>query len=204
MMNDEKMEMLLRIVEHPELFDDSEIERFLDDEECRGYYELMVMAEEGFRRRKYDDAMLVRTEASSRVSAPRWRKVSAVAAGVVMIAGIAFAAIRLAGGSGKPSLEETQAKREAVSAVAHSDAPAKEENVVSAEPRVFENESLEKVLSEMCEFYDFKVEFRRDEVRRLRLFFKWDKSHSAEEVANDLNHFDRVNIVIENRTFIVE
>ena len=42
MMNEQKMERLLRMAEHPELYDDRELEELMCDEECREAYELMV------------------------------------------------------------------------------------------------------------------------------------------------------------------
>ncbi|RRD02918.1 DUF4974 domain-containing protein [Prevotella sp. OH937_COT-195] len=205
MMNEKKMEMLLRIAENPEMFDDNEIEQFLDDEECREYYELTVMAEEGFRRRKSEEKMLPRQEITPCVYTSPWRKAAVAAVGIAMVAGVTLAAIRLTtGGSEKSKVEKQQAEREMLNAVDPGNDASKEIKVLSAKPHVFENEDLEQVLSEMCAFYDFSVEFKNDEVRKLRLFFKWDKNSSAEEVVEELNHFESVDIVIKNHTFIVE
>ena len=37
----------------------------------------------------------------------------------------------------------------------------------------------------------------------LRLHFTWDRQRTAEEVVTSLNHFDKVNIKIEDQSLIV-
>ena len=46
--NNPKLERLLKMTEHPELFTDDELREILADDELRSYYELMVDAKEAF------------------------------------------------------------------------------------------------------------------------------------------------------------
>lgn len=212
-MNEQKMERLLQMAEHPERFDEKEIELLMSDGECREYYELMVMSEEGFRRRKYDKesdapASDSRTDMSSCGNkAGVMRKAVAVAAIVVMLAGIAFAAIHVTVG-GRQEPEETCQTERITAPEAGNQAETKRREVQATvgnnESVVFENVELERILSEMSEFYSVGVEFRNDDARRLRLFFKWDKGSSAEQVVEDLSHFERVRISMANNSFVVE
>ncbi|MCI6161156.1 MAG: DUF4974 domain-containing protein [Prevotella sp.] len=209
MMNEEKMERLLKMAEHPELFSDSEMEQLMGDEECRQYYELTVMAEEGYLQRKDKD-----NEQPALADSPvhkgsgwAWHKTAAAVVGILMMAGIAFAAIRLttARRNGVPATEQTTAKT--IGSVQGKKAPGVKLGEKTQEPAIpcmFEDVELEKILAEMGKFYQMKVVFRNEESRKLRLFFKWEKNRNVEEVLEDLNHFDHVNISIEDRTLIVE
>ena len=124
MMNEQKMERLLRMAEHPELYDDRELEELMCDEECREAYELMVElgASRGPSKEKEMQSSSQSLQGGGTLGGKRldkssflqeWEdvrperlagkwamkirwKMAAMFVGVVMMAGFAFAAIHLA------------------------------------------------------------------------------------------------------------
>ena len=224
MMNEQKMERLLRMAEYPELYDDKELEELMCDEECRGAYELMV--ELGASRemqsssqplqggrvlggKRLDKSSFlqewedVRPEklAGKRAMKIRW-KMAAMFVGVVMMAGFAFAAIHLATRHRQLDVRQTVViqqvkKRNQVS--------QRRDSVKSSSPEGRPGEvALPDLLSAIAAHYHLTVAYKNERVRQLRLFFKWDKTRSIEEIVADLNHFEHIHLTLEGQKLTVE
>lgn len=230
MMNEQKMERLLRMAEHPELYDDRELEELMCDEECREAYELMVElgASRGPSKEKemqsssqslqgggalggkrldkssflqeWEDVRPERL-AGKRAMKIRW-KMAAMFVGVVMMAGFAFAAIHLATRHRQSDVRQTAViqqvkKRNQVS--------QRRDSVKSSSPEGRPGEvALPDLLSAIAAHYHLTVAYKNERVRQLRLFFKWDKTRSIEEIVADLNHFEHIHLTLEGQKLTVE
>jgi hypothetical protein len=71
-------------------------------------------------------------------------------------------------------------------------------------PVVFENAELQTMLIEMTTYYNYKVTFRTEAAKHIRLYFTWDKASKIEDVVATFNKFERIHINIENQTLVVE
>ena len=71
-------------------------------------------------------------------------------------------------------------------------------------PVVFENAELQTMLNEMATYYNYKVTFRTEAAKHIRLYFTWDKASKIEDVVATFNKFERIHINIENQTLVVE
>jgi len=69
---------------------------------------------------------------------------------------------------------------------------------------VFENQTLETMLSQMGQHYGCKVEYMPGSNRMLRLYFRWDKRSTLEDVVEMLNTFDQIDISIANNILTVK
>lgn len=69
---------------------------------------------------------------------------------------------------------------------------------------VFKDESLEKILTEMSGYYGVAVMYKNDVVKNLHLYFQWNRSQSLAETLSQLNHFQQIDIILEDNSIIVE
>ena len=131
------------------------------------------------------------------------RKVAAAVIGIVMAGGIALAAIHLVHSTGSPSPQDD--KTEQIVPVKPSPSmpsvTAKTDSVETE--RIFDNVTLADMLAEIAEAHHVGIEFRNEEVRRLRFHFVWKRADGLERTVEKLNTFEPVDIVVENDKLIV-
>ena len=225
----DKSELLLRMVENPELYSDEQIQELLTDEECRELYEAMRLSADAFELedakakiaeglkdeewQKFESSQAISQESESQeISAsffPAGKgkselffKIAAMFIGLLVLSGIAYAAYRIANRSGEASqrpAEETQ--------IANPNQQMLTEELsdsIALQPIVFENAELQTMLSEIATYYKYKVSFRNEAAKHVRLYFTWNKTSNIEDVVAMFNKFERIHIVIENQTLIVE
>ena len=119
-----------------------------------------------------------------------------------MLSGIAYAAYRMAHRSGEDSQKPVQ---ELPMANSPQQVLMEEPtDSVKQTPVVFENAELQTMLNEMATYYNYKVTFRSEAAKHIRLYFTWDKASKIEDVVATFNKFERIHINIENQTLVVE
>ena len=196
----DKSELLLRMLENPEQYSDEQLLELLADEECRELYEAMRLSadafqmedakakiSEGLKDEEWQKFSMTYDADSDGRTAHRHYSLSKIAAlfiGVLMLSGIAYAAYRMA-------------HREQVLIEEPTDS-------VKQAPIVFENAELQTMLNEMATYYNYKVTFRTEAAKHIRLYFTWDKASKIEDVVATFNKFERIHINIENQTLVVE
>lgn len=214
----DKSELLLRMLEHPEQYSDEQLLELLADEECRELYEAMRLSADAF---EVEDA---KAKISAGLKDEEWQKfsmthdtdsngravrrhfslskIAALFIGVLMLSGIAYAAYRMAHRAGetlqKPVQEQPMADSPQQVLI---EEPA---DSIKQAPVVFENAELQTMLNEMATYYNYKVSFRTEAAKHIRLYFTWDKASKIEDVVAMFNKFERIHINIENQTLVVE
>lgn len=219
----DKLELLLDMTEHPERYSEQELERLLDDGECRELYQLMTEANQAFEVRKAervtDEVMQEEWEkfagrhypaSDTKMPAPasafrKLRKLAAMLIGVVMLSGMAYAAVYIS----KMQHREKAPEKKEVTATATASKPVMAQtedrrDTVTVQPRQFENVALEQIVSELAARYMLKVEFRNEKAKAVRLYFQWNPQDSAAKVVETLNMFNQVRVSIVDGTIIVE
>ena len=214
----DKSELLLRMLENPEQYSDEQLLELLADEECRELYEAMRLSADAF---EVEDA---KAKISAGLKDEEWQKfsmthdadldgrtarrhyslskIAALFIGVLMLSGIAYAAYRMAhragDGSQKPVQELPMANSPQQVLI---EEPA---DSIKQAPVVFETAELQTMLNEMATYYNYKVTFRTEAAKHIRLYFTWDKASKIEDVVATFNKFERIHISIENQTLVVE
>ena len=214
----DKSELLLRMLEHPEQYSDEQLLELLADEECRELYEAMRLSADAF---EVEDA---KAKISAGLKDEEWQKfsmthdtdsngrtvrrhfslskIAALFIGVLMLSGIAYAAYRMAHRAGEASQKPVQEQPMANSPQqVLIEEPA---DSIKQAPVVFENAELQTMLNEMATYYNYKVTFRTEAAKHIRLYFTWDKASKIEDVVATFNKFERIHINIENQTLVVE
>lgn len=209
-----KIDLLLHMTEHPELYTDRQLQEMLRDDEYRALYDTMVKTKRAYIRHKMQHAT-VSTEQEwrrfermyfARTGRTKRRKTAAVAAIVCLVSGLAVAAIVLPiGKSAHRSTTTAQQEQHATPPTGTNnmaDSTTQHREHVAA--KTFENTPLEDMLGEMAQYYNVKVVYNNASARKLRLFYEWNMADSVEQVVDVLNHFRHVNLQLNDRTITVE
>ena len=207
-MNEDKMKRLLEMQEHPERYSEEEIRQLMADEECRQLYEQMVKATDSVFAENHKSHAL-----SKRPTA--LYKIAAVFIGLLMLSGIAYAAVRIVSSSRSQQTEVcgnhggNQGDRSL-----DSDGKAVDQGPVPLIPpvtpdsipqiRIFENAPLDEMITEIAHYYNKVADIESEEAHELRLYYKWEPKDAIEDVVADLNHFDHVSLAIEDDKLIVK
>jgi ferric-dicitrate binding protein FerR (iron transport regulator) len=199
MTQEEKLQRLLEMQEHPERYTEEEIRQQMADEECRQLYEQMVRATDVIFSEK-----VTAKETTAIAPQRRWIQVAAAFIGVLMLSGIAYAAIHIISNVGvnmKSQPQETQVLSQQPQRPTQSI-----EEITDSIPqtRIFENVPLDEVASELALYYNKVVDIQNAQAHDLRLYYKWERKDELESIVSDLNHFDHVNLVLEDDKLIVK
>jgi ferric-dicitrate binding protein FerR (iron transport regulator) len=123
--------------------------------------------------------------------------------GVLMLAGIAFAAIHIV--SHRVGGEENHGDSSMIGSQTTITRPVP---VISQDtipqPHLFENVPLDEVVKEMALYYNKVVDIQNEQAHELRLYYKWDRKDDIGTIVEDLNHFDHVNLAVEGDRLIVK
>lgn len=130
-------------------------------------------------------------------------KVAAVLIGILMMSGIAFAAIHFVRQSQQPM--QKHETRTTVASTQHSGTTSKPIQTDSiAQPRIYDNVTLGEILSDLSAYYNIKVEYLTPEARKLRLFYQWKPEYTLEKVVEMLNNFEWLQLELKDDTLYVK
>ena len=188
-----KKQMFLDMQEHPEKYSDEQIETLMD--------ELDQMPETETAWQKFTQDRLHVAERSTH----RWMKIAASTVGVIIISGIAIAAIHIWRLTPNPSPKgEENSYIQSSDTIKHSTPLSNQIGVEGEATITFDNVPLDTMLMEMADYYHVTVDFQRDDIRQLRLHFEWKHNESLDKVVERLNIFEAVNIIHEPEKLIVK
>ena len=135
-------------------------------------------------------------------------KIAAAVAAVMMLSGIAWAAFGGYFAKGKSPQETARTDRHQGSPATAADTllvppyprtPAPPKNVV------FENVELQAILQKMTEHYRLEgIDYSRQELRHLRLYYEWNTAASLQAVLDELNAFEQIKISTDGKKLNVE
>ena len=134
------------------------------------------------------------------------QKIAALFIGVLLVSGMAFAAIHIVRIVNNQKAESVQVERPA-SYKPSTALPAdtvKADTTVTAEPVVFDNVPLEKMLTEIAAYYHVEVSFLNDNARLLRFHFVWKREDGLGHAIEKLNRFESLSVRLDEKKIIVE
>ena len=139
-------------------------------------------------------------------------KMAASFIGVLLVSGIAFAAIHIVRhyvGQDMPTPPQETQMIEPHQQVALDDTVKVEtaDTVASKaimEPVVFDNVPLEEMLPEIAAHYNATVTFANDKARQLRFRFVWNPQQDIDQVISDLNQFESLTVTLKDNQINVE
>ena len=209
----ENIRQLLEMLDNPDAYTEQEIQDIINrDEDTRETYRLMVEAKRSSRHRQANKPVDVDTawQKFNQIHQPKrhglgWMKVAASFIGILLVSGIALAAIHFVRQSQKAEAteqEDTTAVANPSVITHHSSLQG--DTIAAPQPIIYDNIPLEKMLPEIAAHYDANVTFINDEARQLRFRFVWNPQKGINQVINDLNKFERLTVTLEDNQITVE
>ncbi len=238
MMTDEqRIEWLLELQDHPEQLTDAQLQQILADDEMRQLVQQLGFAKRAFKHdalkndtpdvdaewEKFaashaeeleilDEGERLRVgDGTSGIHKPRFvlrlatHKIAASFIGVLLVSGIAFAAIQVVRNintskSQQPTTEQVIDTKPVTSLPADT----VKTDTIPTEPYVFNNVPLDSMLTAIATAHGVGVEFENEAARELRFHFVWKREDSLSRVVEKLNTFEAVNIGMEDKTLVVK
>lgn len=172
----------------------AECERHLSEcTECREYYDGLLEAADLLRLKTKEDKV------SSGFS---FKKLAAMFISILVLSGIAYAAIRIASQSQQQPQKTEQTPLKVQHQQTMTDNPSAPVDTL-AQTYVFENVPLDEMVKDIVLYYHWGADIKSEQAHAVRLYYKWDRAATIESVVEDLNHFNHVNISIEDNKLIV-
>lgn len=210
-----KTDLLFQMLEHPHDYSEAQWREILADDECRELYTLMAKTKSAVRPAHVTDEAidaewqrLAQAERPRAAVVPLWRKIAAAAAIVVAFFGITIAAVQTDLFGLVPSGDKVESDSRAIVQNERTEVTLEETTVeeipVNAEPRLYDNVTLEQMLTELAAYYQVDVEYRSDDVRSVRLYYQWEPDYSLDKVVEMLSHFEAFSIHREGDRLVVE
>ena len=210
-----KTDLLLQMMEQPQHYTEEEWQEILADVECRELYTLMSKTQSAIYatradqevtddminaewQRLSDEKQEVRSEKYSLL------KFAAMFVGILMLSGIAFAAIHIASlyqKSEVPQAADTMAEANSSLFTLNSSLPA--DTIVKSRPVVFDNVTLDSIAKDIATYHHLDMDLQNEQASQLRFYFVWNQEESLQEVIEKLNMFEQVNLAVEDGKLIV-
>lgn len=217
----DNIDRLLDALEHPENYNDTEIEQLLTDPDAREVYEMLrktadisapvpeINIDEEWRR----------FEAKQPKRGPillRWlsfmasRNAAAVVTALVGTLAVVAATIGVTHyfNANKEMAKTEQAEPQKQTAIAASKVAPTDtipaETTPLPETIVFKGENFERILADIAGYYGATVKFDQDAAKSLQLYFEWDRSLPLNEIVEQLNNFEQIDITLTDKVLTVK
>ena len=132
-----------------------------------------------------------------------FKKIAASFIGVLMLSGIAYAAIHVisnhAGGDLKSPTQEGQIS---YSSQQQSDKLPADSTLM--QPKVYEDVELVTILDDIATFHQVEPVFKNEASKHIRLYYTWDKKQTIDDIIDTFNKFERIHITRHDKILIVE
>ena len=208
----ENIRQLLEMLDNPEAYTEQEIQDIINrDEDTRETYRMMVEAKRSSRQRQADkpvDVDAAWQKFNQKVQPKQhsfgWIKIAASFVGVLLVSGIAFAAIQIV----RYAQQHTPKTEEVINTPKPANVTPTDtlttDTITVPHPIIYDNIPLEKMLPEIAAHYDANVMFVNDETRQLRFRFVWNPQKGIDQVVSDLNQFERLTVTLKDNQITVE
>ena len=208
----ENIRQLLEMLDKPEAYTEQEIQDIINrDEDTRETYRMMVETKRSSRQRQADkpvDVDAAWQKFNQKVQPKQhsfgWIKIAASFVGVLLVSGIAFAAIQIV----RYAQQHTPKTEEVINTPKPANVTPTDtlttDTIATPQPIIYDNIPLEKMLPEIAAHYDANVTFVNDEARQLRFRFVWDPQKGIDQVVSDLNQFERLTVTLKDNQITVE
>ena len=208
----DNIRQLLEMLDNPEAYTEQEIQDIINrDEDTRETYRMMAEAKRSSRQHQANkpiDVDAAWQKFNQKIQPQQhsfgWMKIAASFIGVLLVSGIAFAAIQIV----RYTQQHTPKTEEVINTPKSANVTPADtlttDTIATPQPIIYDNIPLEKMLPEIAAHYDAKVTFVNDETRQLRFHFMWHPQKGIEKVVSDLNQFERLNITLNDNQITVK
>ena len=208
----ENIRQLLEMLDNPDAYTEQEIHDIINrDEDTRETYRLLVETKRSSRHRQHQKPVDVDAawQRLNQKLQPKqhdfgWMKIAASFIGVLLVSGIAFAAIHIVRQYQKTEAPKAEVTESATSPITTAPADTLASDTTTAQPVIYDNIPLEKMLPEIAAHYNVEIMFANEAVRSLRFHFVWNPVQDIANVVYDLNRFEHLYATLKDNQLIVE
>ena len=222
----QRIEWLLELQDHPEQLTDEQLQQILADDEMRHLVQQLGFAKRAFKHdalkndtpdvegewekfaASHSEELVALDEEKPKSHFHIYlfrHKIAASFIGVLLVSGIAFAAIQVVRNISTPKPQQpTTEQTTDIDPVTSLQADTVKADTISVEPYIFNNVPLDSMLTAIATAHGVGVEFENEAVRHLRFHFVWKREDSLSRVVEKLNNFEAVNIVEEDKMLVVK
>ena len=184
-----KKEEQIRMLLHPEKYTDEQLDQMLDESN-------IPVPDANDAWEQFQKAHIVAKSTTT------WYKIAAMFIGILMLSGIAYAAIsHFIKMEDKPQVTLTERKPDI----------KKMEKTYGAEmtptkkaPVVFNNVELQQIMQYVADGYGVKVEFKNNAARTIRFYLQWETDDTLQEIIDKINHFEKVHLTLNEDTITIK
>ncbi len=209
----EKTDLLFRMMDDPGQYTDEQWREILADSECASLYEMMCKTRSALDAEQVDRQFTAETvdQEWERFAASHhardvkpfdWRKIAAAIV-VLAVFGIAAAAIYSqfahtpqteTVGNTTPKLnpQVTDRTEDAVDAVAGKH-----------QAHLYDDVPLERIINDLAAHYNVQPQWHGDDVRSLRLYYKWEPDFTLDKVVEMLNNFEAFSVKLDGDQLVI-
>ena len=212
----DKIDRLLDTIEHPERYTQTEIETMLRDPEVKETFDLLDKAKSSIRTIVIPDVEEEWKRFGNKHSNPAMRRsgwlrgiFSRNAAASIAVGVASFTAVAAVIGAGIYHLNNRATAMQDVEVITETGCVISQPDTIKSvvglndpvpEIVVFDNESLETILTGIADYYGCNVIFNNDASKSLRLYFRWDRTLSMAETVERLNNFEQIRLTLKGTT----
>ena len=224
----QRIERLLELQTNPEQLTDEQMQQILADDEMRQLVQQLGFAKRAFKHDalKNDtpdvdaewekfaakhaelldalDEDKPKSHSSFFTLHSLFQKIAASFIGVLLVSGIAIAAIWSLTPSPSPKGEGSEYSQVADTARKDTTPLSTRRGAGGEAPIVFDNVALEKMLSQIATYYNKEVEFQNDNARQFRFYFVWKPDEGLDVTLHRLNLFESVSVELNSDKIVVE
>lgn len=126
--------------------------------------------------------------------------------GVVMLGGIAYAAVRMVMKRTSTTIAESDNEGAVKAKAATIDNANDTTKTIAQSDSIvkFEDAELETVVNAMADNYGVNVRFDNEAAKHIHIFLVWNKNNRLEDIIAVLNGYDRINVSLDDKTLIVK
>lgn len=214
--NNLRDEIIAKVLDAPKSLTQEEILMIQNDEELRELYEMAVMCRDAGAVASVEvpdvEMELARFKQSRRkkmafVHNRSWKRIAAIFVGGMMITSAVVAAFNphLIGLSSESSEELTAFEQSATAESAPVvSAPDDVAEIVNDHDLIYDNVSLETILTEIAGIYKAEMKFENDSAKSLRLYVKIEQGKTLREVVETLGTFEQFDITLDGHRITVK
>lgn len=203
---DEKIQLLLDMQEHPEQFSEQALQTMLDDPEVRELMDATAQLKQAMINEESNEnnvdaewQRFAQTHLTEQKPERSWLKIAATFIGILMMSGIAFAAIHIIRHVSNAGVESHPPIQEATVANLHQlPADTLKTDTIPSKVVRYDEATLEQILTDMSDYYGLTLNWKSEEAKTLRLFYIWNKQQSAEEAITSMNSFERISLELND------
>lgn len=209
----EKTDLLFRMMDDPGQYTDEQWREILADSECASLYEMMRKTRSALDAEQVDQELSAETvdlewerfaaaHQARAVKPFNWRK---IAAAVVVLAVFGLAAAAIYSHFARTPQTETI---ENTTPNVNPQMTDRTENAVDAESdksqaHLYDDVPLEQIINDLAAHYNVQPVWHGNDVRSLRLYYKWEPDFTLDEVVEMLNNFEAFSVKLDGDQLVI-